>query len=92
MFRDNNATKSSFYAHCFDVSRWSRETFCFDFTLMIKLRLVQAWSCCCNVGGELHTYIKPAVKPSSFILGMKQRICGIDFPKEHGDHDLGISR
>ena len=31
----NNATNSSFYAHCFDVSRWSRATFSYDFALTI---------------------------------------------------------
>ena len=51
-FLDNNATNSSFYAHCFDASRWSRTTFCFDFTLMITLYLVLAWRCCCNALGQ----------------------------------------
>ncbi len=72
----DDATNSSFYAHCFDASRWSRATFCFDFILTIKLCLVLAQRCCCKVGGANY------IKPSRFILGIKQRIFGVDIPTE----------
>ena len=82
---DNYATNYSFYVHWFDASRWSRATFCFDFMLMVILRLGS--SIALLLQHRRANYKKPAVQPSRFILGVKRKICGIDIPKETHMHD-----
>ena len=69
-----------FLAHCFDAARWSRTTFCFDFTEHDYI--MPGSTMALLLQRKRANYIKPAAQPSRFILGIKLRICGIDLPKE----------
>ncbi len=79
-YRDNIATNSSNFDHCFDASRWSVATFCFDFTLMITLRLGSSMTLLLQC--RRANYKKLPYNQVDSFFGHKTNVCDIDIPKD----------